>query len=112
MQHVRQYGLTHSNSRNPTARYSGRGTGGRWAWDLSAGSGLLPGDVAALTTILDHVAENGLEWVCLVPDVAAPAGATLAQIDADAVTFTEELGYQLDAQALMSVELPFRAVLR
>jgi hypothetical protein len=50
--------------------------------------------------------------VCLVPDIAEPATATLAQIDADAVTFTEELGYQLDSQALMSVELPFRAVLR
>ena len=112
LQQIRQYGLSRGAGRNPSARYSGRGTGGRWAWELSADAALLPDDVAGLLTLLDHVAEQGLEWVCLVPDIRQPATATLAQIDADAVTLTEELGYWLDGAALTSVELPFRAVLR
>lgn len=112
LQHIRQYGLTRGSGRNPSALYSGCGTGGRWAWELSAGAALPPGDVASLTALLDHVAAQGLEWVCLVPDIDQPASATLAQIDADAVTFTEELGYYLDGAALASVDLPFRAVLR
>lgn len=112
LQHIRQYGMSRGSGRNPSGRYSGRGTGGRWAWDLSAGSGLLPESVASLLTLLDHVAEQGLEWVCLVPDIRQPERATLAQIDTDAVTLTEELGYALDGQTLTSVDLPFRAVLR
>lgn len=109
--HIRQYGLTRSGGLNPTALYRGRGTGGRWSWNLDAGGALLPEDLAGLLALLDHVAEQGLEWVCLVPDIEHPASATLAQIDADEVTLTEHLGYMLDGQAVASVELPFRAVL-
>lgn len=112
LQHIRQYGLTRGSGRNPSALYSGRGTGGRWTWDLASGGALPASDVVTLTTLLDHVAEQGLEWVCLVPDIAHPESATLAQIDADQVTFTEELGYYLDGAILTSVDLPFRAVLR
>lgn len=112
LQHIRQYGLTRGSGRNPSALYSGRGTGGRWAWSISDGGALPASDVASLTTLLDHVAEQGLEWVCLVPDITHPESATLAQIDADQVTFTEELGYYLDGAILTSVDLPFRAVLR
>ena len=111
MQHVRQYGLTRAGGRNPTALYRGRGTGGNWAWSLDAEAALLPADVDGLIALLDHIAEQGLEWVCLVPDVGAPQSATLAQIDADGVTLTEHLGFRLDGGALYSADLPFRAVL-
>jgi hypothetical protein len=111
MTHVRQYGLSRGGGLNPTALYRGRGTGGRWSWDLDSGGALLPEDMSGLLALLDHVAEQGLEWVCLVPDVRTPATAALAQIDADEVTFTEHLGFDLQGQALTSVELPFRAVL-
>lgn len=111
MDHVRQYGLTRTNGRNPGALYRGRGTGGRWSWSLDAGAALLPADVSGLLAMLDHVAEQGLEWVCLVPDIRTPSGATLAQIDADEVSLTEHLGYLYEGQALTSVDLPFRAVL-
>ena len=110
--HTHQYGLTRGSGRNPGALYRGRGTGGRWAWSLDSGSLLLPTDIGALTAILDHVAANGLEWVCLVPDVARLETATLAQIDADEVTITEHLGFALDGDTAASAELPFRAVLR
>lgn len=110
--HVHQYGLTRGSGRNPGALYRGRGTGGKWAWSLDAGSLLLPADISALTAILDHIAANGLEWVCLVPDTARLETATLAQIDADEVTITEHLGFALDGDTAASAELPFRAVLR
>lgn len=109
--HVRQYGLTRGSGLNPSALYRGRGTGGAWAWSLDAGAALLPADVTGLLALLDHVAEQGLEWVCLVPDARTPSTAALAQIDVDAVTLTEQLGYTLDGQPLMAAELPFRAVL-
>jgi hypothetical protein len=113
LQHVRQYGLTRGTGRNPAAVYAGRGTGGRWSWALGAGGALTETDVAGLTALLDHVAAQGLEWVCLVPDLRDPSSATLAQIDADEVTFTEELGYYLPGgDKLVSCDLPFRAVLR
>lgn len=111
MQHIRQYGLSRTGGRNPSALYRGRGTGGRWGWSLDAEAALLQSDVDGLWALLDHVAEQGLEWVCLVPDVRNPAGATLAQIDADEATLTEHLGYTLEGQALFDVDLPFRAVL-
>lgn len=112
MQHVRQYGLSRTGGRNPSALYRGRGTGGRWGWSLDAQAALLSADVAGLWSLLDHIAEQGLEWVCLVPDIADPTSATLAQIDADEAVLTEQLGYRYDGQSLFDVELPFRAVLR
>ena len=111
MQHIRQYGLSRTSGRNPSALYRGRGTGGKWGWSLGGESALMPSDVAGLWALLDHVAEQGLEWVCLVPDVRDPTSATLAQIEADSATLTENLGYQHDGAALYDVELPFRAVL-
>jgi hypothetical protein len=103
--------MSRSQGRNPTGVYRGRGTGGQWSWSLDAGGALLPADVAGLVALLDHVTAAGLEWVALVPDRAAPQSATLAQIDADAVTLTEHLGYALGGEPLVSVDLPFRAVL-
>lgn len=111
IQHIRQYGLSRTAGRNPSALYRGRGTGGRWSWALSSEAALLEADVAGLLALLDHVAEQGLEWVCLVPDIRNPAGATLAQIDADEATLTENLGWSHDDSPLYDVDLPFRAVL-
>lgn len=111
MTRVISYGLARTQGRNPSGVYRGRGTGGQWSWSLDAGGALLPADVAGLIALLDHVAAAGLEWVGLVPDRDHPEGATLAQIDADAVTLTEHLGYALGGEALVSVDLPFRAVL-
>ncbi len=111
LQHRRQYGLTRSSARNPTALYRGRGTGGSWAWALDAGAALFEQDLASLLALLDHVAENGLEWVCLVPDLDDPSTATLAQIDADEVVITEHLGERYASSKLYGVELPFRGVL-
>lgn len=111
MRMVRQYGLSRSGGRNPAGIYRGRGTGGRWAWDFGAGAAILSDELPSLLALLDHVAEQGAEWVCLVPDSRAPE-PSLAQIDADEVTITDELGYRLpDARGCRSVELPFRAVL-
>lgn len=111
MTRVRQYAITRTGGRNAAGIYRGRGTGGRWAWDLNAGAALSAANADELLTLLDHVVAQGLEPVCLVPDYAVPAGAMLAQIDADEVSLTEEVGYDLDGQGLVSVDLPFRGLM-
>lgn len=111
MEHVRQYALERGAGRNPSGVYRGRGMGGHWAWDLDAGGALTQANAQALLALLDHVAEQGLEPVCLVPDVARVSAATLVQIDVDEVRLTEHLGFALDGQALVSADLPFRGLL-
>jgi hypothetical protein len=51
--------------------------------------------------------------VCIVPDVRVPARAAIAVIDADEIVLTEHMGWQAEgvAEPMVSVELPFRAVL-
>lgn len=111
MEHVRQYALARGGGRNPSGVYRGRGMGGHWAWDLDAGGALTQANAEALLALLDHVAEQGLEPVCLVPDVARASAATLVQIDVDEVRLTEHLGFALDGEALVSADLPFRGLL-
>lgn len=111
LEHVRRYALARGAGRNPSGVYRGRGMGGRWAWELNAGGALTAAAADDLLALLDHVAEQGLEAVCLLPNSARPQGATLAQIDVDEVSLSEELGFALDDEPLVSVELPFRGLL-
>lgn len=109
----RQYGLARGQGINPAALYRGRGTGGAWRWELDQGGALIGANVDALLGIVDHTAEQGMEPVCIVPDVRVPARAAIAVIDADEIVLTEHMGWQAEgvAEPMVSVELPFRAVL-
>lgn len=112
MTRTHQYQLTRGAGLNPRGVYRGRGQGARWTWSLDESAPLLAADVSGLVALLDHVAAQGAEWIALVPNLAAPATVTLAQIDTDAVTLTEYPGCKMaDGTALVSVDLPFRAVL-
>ncbi|MDG3063249.1 hypothetical protein ACFQ4M_15965 [Thauera mechernichensis] len=109
----RQYGLARGQGLNPAALYRGRGTGGRWQWDIDRGAALLGANADELVDLVDYVARNGLEPVCLVPDVRDPGRAALAILDADELALSELSEWQASgvAQAVVSVDLPFRAVL-
>ena len=109
----RQYGLARGQGLNPAALYRGRGTGGAWRWELDQGGALIGANVDALLALVDHCAEQGMEPVCIVPDVRVPARAAIAVIDADEIVLTEHMGWQAEgvAEPMVSVELPFRAVL-
>ena len=109
----RQYGLARGQGINPAALYRGRGTGGAWRWELDQGGALLGDNVDALLALVDHTAEQGMEPVCIVPDVRVPARAAIAVIDADEIVLTEHMGWQAEGvtELMVSVELPFRAVL-
>ncbi|WP_295577345.1 hypothetical protein [uncultured Lamprocystis sp.] len=112
MTRTHQYQLTRGAGLNPRGVYRGRGQGARWTWSLDESAPLLAGDVSGLVALLDHVAAQGAEWIALVPNLAAPATVALAQIETDAVTLTEYPGCKMaDGTALVSVDLPFRAVL-
>lgn len=84
-----------------------------WRWELDQGGALIGDNVDALLAIVDHTAEQGMEPVCIVPDVRVPARAAIAVIDADEIVLTEHMGWQAEgvAEPIVSVELPFRAVL-
>jgi hypothetical protein len=109
----RQYGLARGQGINPAALYRGRGTGGAWRWELDQGGALIGANVDALLALVDHTAEQGMEPVCIVPDVRVPARAAIAVVDADEIVLTEHMGWQAEgvAEPMVSVELPFRAVL-
>jgi hypothetical protein len=108
---VRQYGLARGQGLNPGALYRGRGVGGTWSWSIDQGGALDSDNADALVTLVDHVAQQGIEPVCMVPDVREPRRAALALIDTDALTFTDTINFQNTADRLISVELPLRAVL-
>lgn len=109
----RQYGLARGQGLNPAALYRGRGTGGRWRWDIDRGGALLGANADELVDLVDYVARNGLEPVALVPDVRDPGRATMAILDADELALSEVSEWQASgvAPTLVSVDLPFRAVL-
>lgn len=109
----RQYGLSRGQGLNPAALYRGRGTGGQWRWELDAGGALIGSNADALLRLIDHTAEQGMEPVCVVPDVRDPARAAVAIIDTDEVVFTEHNNWQASTivAPVVSVELPFRAVI-
>lgn len=107
---ARQYGIARGAGLNPSGLYRGRGNGGRWAWDVSAGSALLDSNIDELMTLVDHVVEQGLEPVCITPDIRDPARASIAILDADEISLGEHNNWQGAARAV-SVELPFKAVL-
>lgn len=109
----RQYGLSRGQGLNAAALYRGRGMGGAWRWSLDQGGALVGTNADDLLALIDHTAEQGMEPVCVVPDMRDPARAAVAIIDADEVVMTEHNMWQSSTlQApLISVELPFRAVL-
>lgn len=107
---VRQYGLIRGGGLNPSALYRGRGEGGNWTWNLDQGGVLDADTLGGLIDLVDHVASQGLEPVCLIPDLRHPA-PTLALLDADDLTLVDALHWHAGAEQLVSVTLPFRAVL-
>lgn len=109
----RQYGLARGQGLNPVALYRGRGMGGAWRWDINEGAALEGTNADALLALIDHTAEQGMEPVCVVPDMRDPARAAIAVIDADEVVMVEHNNWQSSAAQtpLISVELPFRAVI-
>jgi len=109
----RQYGLSRGQGLNPSALYRGRGTGGAWRWDVDQGGALLGSNVDALLALVDHTAEQGMEPVCLVPDMRVPARAAIAVLDADEIVLTEHSNWQAEGllETMVAVDLPFRAVL-
>lgn len=108
---TRQYGISRGAGLNPAGLYRGRGNGGRWAWRIDEGGALLDDNVDALLALVDHVAEQGLEPVCITPDIRDPARASVAILDADELALVEHNNWQGGRRAV-SVDLPFRAVLR
>lgn len=108
---ARQYGIARGAGLNPAGLYRGRGNGGRWSWQLDNGGALLDSNVDALLELVDHVAAEGLEPVCITPDIREPARASIAILDADELVMVEHNNWQGSGRAV-SVELPFRAVLR
>jgi hypothetical protein len=109
----RQYGLSRGQGINPAALYRGRGMGGAWRWDIAQGGALVGDNADELLALIDHTAEQGMEPVCIVPDIRDPARAAVAIIDADEVVMTESNSWQSSKklEPQVSVELPFRAVL-
>ena len=110
---VRQYGLARGQGLNPAALYRGRGDAGRWVWNLDAGAMLEGSNADDLMARIDYVAAQGLEPVCLLPDVRVPKRAMLAILDTDQVAMSEQLNFNAEGvrSNAVSVELPFRAVL-
>lgn len=108
---ARQYGIARGAGLNPAGLYRGRGNGGRWSWQLDNGGALLDSNVDALLELVDHVAAEGLEPVCITPDIREPGRASIAILDADELVMVEHNNWQGSGRAV-SVELPFRAVLR
>ena len=108
---VRQYGLSRGAGLNAAALYRGRGTGGRWSWRLGDGAYLDPATADALLALVDHVAEQGVEPVGLLPDYREPTRAHLAMIDTDAVQMSDEINWQHQGNRAVSVELPFAGVI-
>jgi hypothetical protein len=109
---VQSYGMTRSQGLNASGLYRGQGKGGRWAWDMGAGGALALPDADALAALLAHVAEEGLEPVCLVPDMRTPKRASMAILDSDEISMTEITEWQgPEALRYVSVELPFRGVI-
>lgn len=107
----RAYGLTRGAGINPAGLYRGRGQGGRWSWRVDDGGALFDAELDALMTLLDHVAENGLEPVALVPDIRVPSRTSVAILDADSVELADNMNWQTSQRAV-SLDLPFRAVLQ
>jgi hypothetical protein len=107
----RAYGLTRGAGINPAGLYRGRGQGGRWQWRVDDGGALFAAELDALMTLLDHVAEQGLEPVALVPDIRVPSRTSLAVIDTDSVDMSDHMNWQTSQRAV-SLDLPFRAVLQ
>ncbi len=108
---ARQYGMARGSGINPGALYRGRGMGGRWAWRVDDGGALEADCADALLALVDHVAEQGVEPVCLVADIREPERASLALLDADEVSFADHINWQHAGNRAVSVDLPFRAVL-
>ncbi len=108
---ARQYGMARGSGINPGALYRGRGMGGRWVWRVDDGAALESGCADALLALVDHVAEQGVEPVCLVADIREPERASLALLDADEVSFIDHINWQHAGNRAVSVDLPFRAVL-
>ncbi len=108
---ARQYGLSRGAGINPSGLYRGRGMGGRWAWRIEDGGALESDCADALLALVDHVAEQGVEPVCLVADICEPERASLALLDADEVSFVDHINWQHAGNRAVSVDLPFRAVL-
>jgi hypothetical protein len=109
----RRYGLARGEGLNLTALYRGRGSGGRWKWDLNNGGALIGENADDLVALVDYVNEHGLQPVCLVPDLRRPERATMAVIDADEISFVEYMNWQTEGirAPVVSVDLPFRAVI-
>jgi hypothetical protein len=108
---VRQYGMARGKGRNAGGLYRGRGMGAKWAWRVDDGGGLFAQSAAQLVELVDHVAEQGVEPLCLVPDVREPLRASIALLDADEIDLRDDLHWQYAAGRFVGVELPFRAVL-
>lgn len=107
---ARQYGIARGAGLNPAGLYRGRGNGGRWAWRIDDGGAVIDTELDALITLVDHIAEQGLEPVCIVPDVSHPERASLAILDTDEVVLDDLYAFQ-HSERVVSVELPFKAVL-
>ncbi|ANJ66064.1 hypothetical protein A9404_00520 [Halothiobacillus diazotrophicus] len=108
---VRQYGLARGQGLNPAALYRGRGMGGNWRWSIDQGSALESDNADALIALVDHVAAEGIEPVCMVPDVREPGRAALVLIDTDLLTLSDRVNWQYQSNRLISVDLPLKAVL-
>jgi len=107
----RQYGLARGAGINQSALYRGAGMGGAWAWDLSSGAALMADNAQGLLELIDHCAEQGLEPLALVPNIAATADASIALVDADEITMEEYSNWQDTTSRVVSLDLPLRAVL-
>lgn len=106
---VRQYGVSRGVGLNPSALYRGKGYGGSWEWSPDDGGMLDSQAMQTLTDLADHVIGNGMEPVCVVNSLPSGEGV-LVVLDTDELEFTDSWRWH-GADRIVSVQLPFRAVL-
>lgn len=109
---TRAWALSRGAGINSGALYRGAGVAGSWSWELEGQqAALLASTYDHLFAVLDHAARQGAEALAMVPDLDAPADASLCTIDGEQIEANDESGWQSTAERAVSLTLPLRPVM-
>lgn len=109
---TRAWALSRGAGINSGALYRGAGVAGSWSWELEGQqAALLASTYDELFAVLDHAARQGAEALAMVPDLDAPADASLCTIDGEQIEANDESGWQSTAERAVSLTLPLRPVM-
>lgn len=109
---TRAWALSRGAGINSGALYRGAGVAGSWSWELEGQqAALLASTYDDLFAVLDHAARQGAEALAMVPDLDAPADASLCTIDGEQIEANDESGWQSTAERAVSLTLPLRPVM-